>query len=185
MKRKTAKPVYTPGETICNLANSTGAEQADAEQEYLLAVEKTKEKYAGLAGAELDACVYAIAYNKLTDAGRKRARNQRREVSIHNENPRREGHTFEETIEDRAGEVREMRRERFDRLSSILRESGMRTMQLAQMCLDIGDMTLFPEKNIRTIQLKVREMWRKMYPHANSRDYYTECDKVRRGLRSL
>ena len=187
MRNRVSKRVYNDAETIANLMNATGADYREAEQG--LAIGRNKALERGLVDAEYAAFAYRVAYNALTDDGRKRKRIQRREVSIHNE--AFDGHTYADTIEDRSEEMRRAHTERRERMYDLLRESGERVLELAQMCLDIEDglsMKLKdPDESVSENEVRglLREQWHKLYPYANSRDYYSDCLLVKKCLVSL
>ena len=178
------KRQYTQDETVANLSKKTGAEKCVARQEFLLAIEKTTRMYPNLIGAERDGCIWRIAYNALTDDARKTVRQRKREVSIFNENPNLDGQTYAESLQEIGLERLAEKRERHDRMEELLRQSGERTLELAQLCFDIADL-LDPDSTVNDIQRALKEAWQRLYPHANDRDYYWTCDKIKRTLRTL
>lgn len=171
---------YTCAETVANLRGKTGCGAAEAEQELEIARHKARE--AGLDGPAADAFAYTAARNALTDIARKRARRQAREVSIFNEVL--DGVTFADIIEDTSAALREEREERRDRLDGLLRESGRRAAELADLCVAVAD-ELGPGAQVCDIQRGLYGAWRVRYPYANDRDYYWLCERVRRVLRML
>ncbi|MCL2103608.1 MAG: hypothetical protein FWH21_00915 [Kiritimatiellaeota bacterium] len=180
-KHSAPKRAYSDRETITNLMAKTGCEYREAEQE--LAIGRYKAFKRGLGGGERDAYAYRVAKNALLDQADSRVRLQRREVSIHNQVPGAPyGLTYADTLECR--DNRKERRERLEQLGELLRSSGTRTLELARMCLSVADLA-DPEATDDEIQRRLRELWHTLYPHANSRDYYSQCGKIVRCLKAL
>ena len=171
--------------TIANLMMKTGGEFREVQQ----ALEKAKvvASERNLLGADHARFAFRVAYNALIDQTRKKARQQKLEISIYNENPVT-GEPYAESISDRDQELRQINQDRLERLESLLLESGERVAELARLCYEVSDALWMKVKrvddkpSVSDIQKLLRETWHKLYPHANSRDYYANCEKLKRCL---